>query len=318
MNIISASRRTDIPAFYGEWFMNRIKEKKAYVLNPYNNKTYDVSLDQNDVLCFVFWSKNYIPFTNRLIELNDLGYRFYFNYTITGLPKEFECNIVETDLAVENMIKLSKLFSPKHVNWRYDPIIISNKTDYDYHKKEFERLANILGSNGIEKCYFSFMTPYAKIKPHIQELEKTTDIKISVLDVNTKPFQDKLYIDLAETLAITANKYGMQMYSCGEYPAKDLIKKAHCIDSTVISALFGSHYELKENPTRLGCGCFDSIDIGAYDTCPHGCMYCYANVNKEIAKTNNSNHDPNTKILGKSVKESLELIDKVKIVNSLF
>ena len=312
MNIISASRRTDIPAFYGDWFMNRIKDKNAYAFNPYNRQVSKISLDNNDVLCLVFWSKNFIPFTENLKILKDLGYRFYFNYTITGLPSEFECSLVETDLAIKNMIELSKLFSPKHINWRYDPIVISNKTDYEFHEKNFTKMAKVLGDNGIERCYFSFMNTYAKIKPNIDLLEKNNNIKIEV-------YSNEWNTHLAKDLAEIAKDNGIKMYTCcGDYLISDLIHKAHCIDSDIINELFGNVNTLKEKPTRIGCGCFESIDIGTYDTCPHGCMYCYANINKESAKTNFYLHDSESKILGIGKEESEIMINNSIKIKTLF
>jgi len=117
--IISVSRRTDIPAFYGDWFMNRLYEGFAGVVHPFGGQRYIVPLKPEDVVCFVFWSKNFTPFLKHLKTIENMGYKFYFNYTITGLPSVFESN-VEKQAAIESLKHLSKTYSPKHINWRFD------------------------------------------------------------------------------------------------------------------------------------------------------------------------------------------------------
>jgi len=129
--IISVSRRTDIPAFYGDWFMNRLKEGFAGVVNPFGGQKYIVSLKPEDVRCFVFWSKNFTPFFENLKVIESLGYKFYFNYTVTGLPNIFERNL-DKESAVETLKQLSRIYSPRHINWRFDPIIISNICDRNF------------------------------------------------------------------------------------------------------------------------------------------------------------------------------------------
>jgi len=113
--IISVSRRTDIPAFYGDWFMSRVKKGFAGVVNPYGGKKYIVSLKPEDVSCFVFWSKNFMPFLENLKILDELGYKFYFNYTVTGLPEVFETNL-DKQSAIESLKYLAKTYSPAHIN----------------------------------------------------------------------------------------------------------------------------------------------------------------------------------------------------------
>ena len=288
MNIISASRRTDIPAFYGDWFMNRIKDRFVDVINPYNKVSSQISLDLKDVFCIVFWSKNFIPFTDYLKQLKSLGYNFYFNYTITGLHEDFECNLVKTFLAVDNMKLLSDLFSPESINWRYDPIVMSNKTDIEYHIDTFRSLCQNL--NGyVKRCYFSFLTPYSKIKSNIVALEGK--------DIYIENYSKIKSVELANQLSVIANENNIDMYSCcGDFLVNEKIKKAHCVDADIIKSLFGE-IPLSEKPTRINCGCYESYDIGSYDSCPHGCMYCYANINKASAIENYKLHDKNSSAL---------------------
>ena len=295
--IISVSRRTDIPAFYGEWFMRRLKEGFVGVVSPFGWRRYIVSLKPENVICFVFWSKNFSPFLENLKVIDQMGYKFYFNYTVTALPGVFESD-VERQAAIEGLKQLSRMYSPQHINWRFDPIIISSVCDRDFLVKAFEELAS--GFEGlVERCYFSFVTEYGKVKRNFKVLERTTGVKITNCSNDFK-------IDLANELSEIANRRGMRMFSCcGDYLVNDRIQKGRCIDGSVIESLFfpdGLAY--KEKPTRAECGCTESSDIGTYDTCPHGCVYCYANVNKQRTVKSFSKHDKDSAFLGYSKSQS--------------
>ncbi|MBN2183473.1 MAG: DUF1848 domain-containing protein [Sedimentisphaerales bacterium] len=274
--IISVSRRTDIPAFYGGWFMNRLREGFAGVVNPFGGQKYIVSLKPEDVWCFVFWSKNFTPFLENLKVIEGLGYKFYFNYTITALPDIFESN-VDRESATDTLKLLSRMYSPGYINWRFDPIIISDICDGDFFIKAFAKLAGDFAGL-VERCYFSFVTEYGKVIRNFKELERVSGVKI--LNVS-----EKYKIELANELARIAEGYGIRMYSCcGDYLINERIGKGHCIDGEVIKTLFfPESFEYKQKPTRSECGCAESSDIGTYDTCPHGCVYCYANTNKRHA-----------------------------------
>jgi len=295
--IISVSRRTDIPAFYGDWLMSRLKEGFAGVVNPFGGQRYFVSLKPQDVSCFVFWSKNFTPFLENLKILDDLGYKFYFNYTITGLPSVFEGN-VDKKATIKTLKELSKMYSPRHINWRFDPIVLSNICDRDFFIKAFEELASQL-EGLVERCYFSFVVEYNKVKRNFEELEKTSRLKITDVSEDFK-------IDLANKLADIAERFGIEMFSCcGDYLVGEKIKKAHCIDGAIIEELFSpDDFQYNEKPTRNECGCTESTDIGTYDTCPHGCVYCYANANKSRAYKEFHSHDKNSAFLGYSKSDS--------------
>jgi hypothetical protein len=303
--IISVSRRTDIPAFYGDWFMNRLKEGFAGVVNPFGGRRYIVSLRPEDVVCFVFWSKDFTPFTENLKIIDRLGCKFYFNYTITGLPSVFESN-VDKYSAIETLKLLSKTYSPAHINWRFDPIIISNNCSRDFYIKSFEKLASQFAGH-VNRCYFSFVTEYDKVKRNFEELKNSKGI----MTIDTS---EQLKIDLANELAQIAADFGIQMFSCcGDYLLTDMIEKAHCIDGAVIEQLFypeGLQYI--EKPTRKECGCTESTDIGTYDTCPHGCIYCYANANKQKACKAFDNHDKNSAFLGYTKSQSDKWITEIQ------
>jgi hypothetical protein len=295
--IISASRRTDIPAFYGEWFMRRLEKGFAGVVNPFGGRKYIVSLKPQDVACFVFWSKNFGPFLENLKIIDEMGYKFYFNYTVTALPGVFENN-VEKRAAIEGLKQLSRTYSPRHINWRFDPIIISSVSGRDFFIKAFEELASEF-EGLVERCYFSFVTEYGKVKRNFEELERASDLKITSCGEDFK-------IDLANELSEIASRHGMGMFSCcGDYLVNDCIRKGHCVDGNVIESLFfPDGFIYKEKPTRKDCGCTESIDIGTYDTCPHGCVYCYANVNKHKACKAFDKHDKESVFLGYSKSQS--------------
>jgi len=308
--IISVSRRTDIPAFYSDWFMNRLKEGYAGYVNPFGGQKYIVSLKPEDVTCFVFWSKNYKPFIKKLETIKEMGYKFYFNYTITGLPQIFECNLVEKDIAIEKLKELSSLYSQKHINWRYDPIIISEATDYNFHVKNFENIASTL-EGYVERCYFSYAIQYGKVKRNFDKFQSENNIKIVEPDAN-------LRIKLANELADIAGNHGIKMLTCcGDNLLSQKIAKAHCVDGKIIEELFYKKgFKLGEKPTRKECGCTDSADIGSYDTCPHGCIYCYANMNKKVANIRYEHHDKDAAFLGYSKADSDKWIEDVKRTQS--
>ena len=289
--IISASRRTDIPAFYGDWFMGRLKDGFAGVVNPFAGQRYIVSLKPQDVICFVFWSKNFTTFLENLEIIDDAGYKFYFNYTVTGLPAVFESN-VEKHTAIETLKQLSRKYSPRHINWRFDPIIISSISDRQFYIKAFEKLTAEL-EGYVHRCYFSFVAGYSKVIRNFAEFEKSHNLKIFVPS-------DDFKIELANELAAIAERHGIELFSCcGDYLVNEKIKKAHCIDGRIIEQLFSpAGFAYRDKPTRSQCGCTESTDIGTYGTCPHGCVYCYANANKPKAYQMFCSHDKSSVFLG--------------------
>ena len=289
--IVSVSRRTDVPAFYGEWFLRRVRQRCVGVVNPFGRKRYLVSLRPKDVTCFVFWSKDFTPFVEHLETLDRLGYRFYFNYTVTGLPAVFESR-VDKAAALRTLKHLSHRYSPEHIHWRFDPIIFSNISDEDFYVREFaKRAAEMEGL--VERCYFSFVTEYGKVKRNFAHLQSTTGVTVVQRSENEK-------IDLARRLGSIAAQHDITMYSCcGDYLVDGQILKGHCVDGALIEELFfpeGLAYKAK--PTRPQCGCTESVDIGTYDTCPHGCVYCYANANHATARRAFARHDPDAAFLG--------------------
>ncbi len=274
MNIISVSRRTDIPSFYGEWFLNRINQGFVEYFNPFNySQRYKVSLKPKDVIAFVFWSKNFKPFLPILKEI-EKDYNFIFHFTITGLPRIFEPKVPEKEKMIYIFQELGTRYGKEKMLWRFDPIIISNITPQSFIFETFEKIAEKL-KGFTERCYISFVNFYGKVKKNFEYLR----ISQNVIVHNSESVQQK---KIAERLSRIAKKYNVTLYSCcNDIIVNEDIKKAHCVDAELIFKIFNiTHKFPKINPTRKECGCYDSRDIGTYDTCPHNCIYCYANTNK--------------------------------------
>jgi hypothetical protein len=282
--IVSVSRRTDIPAFYGEWFMNRVRAGWAVSCNPFNRRAMRVSLRPEEVGALVFWSKNFAPFLPYLAELKALGYRMVFLFTITGLPRIFETRVPDTGVTVAALQAISRMFSPEHVQWRYDPIFLTSVTDEKYHLRRFRELCRFL-SGYTTRCYISFVCLYPKVRRRLQALEKQGIKVFSVSEAEQAA--------LARQLAGIAAEYGIELYSCcNDHLVGGPVKKAHCVDAGLLASLFNleaGFYRIR--PTRKQCGCWESVDIGMYNTCPHGCIYCYASTGAGSSK-NYLRHDP--------------------------
>ena len=285
MNVISASRRTDIPAFYSEWFINRIRAGYVCWMNPFSKAIHRVSLRPEDMSAIVFRSKNYLPLLPCLDELDSRGYRMLFHFTITGLPRVFEPRVPDLPRLLECARVLSDRYGPEKVLWRCDPILISSVTSAEYYLTRFEELA--AGLEGLtRRCYFCFAIYYNNVLRNLDRLHRDTGIECH------DPPRDE-HLQLATALAEIAAEHEIEMLSCcGDYLVGGKIKKAHCIDAELLHRLYPDKIGfLAEHPVREECGCAECVDIGMYDTCLHGCVYCYANTNKYMALRNYERHD---------------------------
>lgn len=271
MRIISASRRTDIPAFHADWFMQRIDEGSVTWRNPFGGQKIETSLLQEDVAAIVFWSRDYRPMLPHLGELYRRGYRFLFHFTITGLPSIFEPQVPPIDAAISTARELADKFGREALLWRYDPLLISSITPADYHLNRFGELTSQLNEY-TSRCYFSFPTFYGKVVRRVEQLKHKTGVECIDPPADRK-------LQLAQELAKTAASSGIEMLSCcGDYLVSGLISKAHCVDAGLLQRLYPDRIiSQKLKGTRQQCGCYESTDIGAYGTCKHGCVYCYAN-----------------------------------------
>jgi len=293
--IISASRRTDIPAFYSKWFINRIREGVLFTQNPFNSKQFSrIELKPELIEAIVFWTRNPSPLFSYLEELTSLGFNYYFQYTITGYPKILEKNKLNIEKSIETFLTLSSKIGPEKVIWRYDPIINSNITDLEFHYVQFEKIAEQL-SGHCNRVMISFVDMYKKTKKNIRKLETDTDMKF--FEINP---DDDFFNDVCEYISKVAHENKLEIFSCAE--KFDLsqygIKHGKCIDEQLINELFQLNLKFqKDKNQREECGCMRSKDIGVYNSCPHGCEYCYANVNKILANKNFKLHDQNSGLL---------------------
>lgn len=291
--IISASRRTDIPCFYSEWLLNRIKEGYVYVRNPMNiHHISKIELNPGVVDGIVFWTKNPIPIMKYIDKLST--YNFYFQFTLNSYGTDIEKNIPsKNDVIIPAFKELSKRIGKDKVIWRYDPIIFTEKYNLTYHIKYFEILASKLGDY-TEKCTVSFLDLYNKTKRNMKNL-----------NIYSPSLTAKF--DLMGNFSDIAKKYGLYVDTCAEDIdlRKFGIKHAHCIDKERFERLTGYRLLLKKDKNqRTECGCVASIDIGAYNTCRNLCSYCYANYNEVKVIANSKKHNPKSPLLFGKLKEN--------------
>lgn len=297
--ILSASRRTDIPNYYSEWFYNRIKEGFLYVRNPMNaHQISKIILSPDVVDCIVFWTKNPEPMFSRLDELED--YPYYFQFTLTGFGRDIERNVPDKK---EHMIpifqKLAQKIGREKVIWRYDPIIFTDKYTPGYHLKAFEQIAE--GLKGYTtKCVISFVDLYAKNRKNMRA-------------VNSYSLPEKELTAFAAQLAAIAKDNDMKTASCAE--AIDLsacgIEHNCCIDRELIEQIIGCKIQAdKDKNQRKECGCVESVEIGTYNSCKNGCAYCYANYSQESVLQNSRRYDVNSPLLCGTVAEDDKITER--------
>lgn len=303
--ILSASRRTDIPNYYSEWFYNRIKEGFIYVRNPVNiHQISKIDLSPEVTDCIVFWTKNPEPMLERLSELS--AYKYYFQFTLTGYGKDIEKNVPHKKDKMINIFQmLSNKIGSRNVIWRYDPILFNNTYTPEYHLKAFGQIASAL-KGFTERCVISFVDSYAKIKKNMQQL-------------NVYELKDKELITFSKELAEIAKSNGITVASCAEMMDLSMCGITHncCIDKQFIEEIIGCTIKAgKDKNQRECCGCIESVDIGTYNTCKNGCRYCYANAGMESIIKNCRLYDPASPLLcgnvGKDDKISIRKIKSIK------
>jgi Domain of unknown function (DUF1848) len=294
--IISASYKTDIPTFYGEWFMNRLEAGYCKMVNPYNQHISSIDLSPEKVDGFVFWTKNIGPFLKYLPEVQKRGYPFIVQHTINGYPPQLEFRVIDYLSATENMKRLSGEYGPGVAIWRYDPIIVSSLTPLDWHRHNFERLTTVLEGT-TDEVVVSFAQIYKKTKRNMdwaaKEFGFTWDEHKAVTDERIRDF-------IAE-LALISQSHAMQLRVCSQKAllSPGIVEEARCVDADRIEKLAHRpiHNKSKQRGNRKECGCFASKDIGEYDTCPHGCIYCYAVQNRDLALQRYKSHNPKSEFL---------------------
>jgi len=281
--IIQTGNRTDIPAFYAEWFANRLREKYVLVRNPYNPVSvtrYDLTPDVVDLI--VFCSKNPAPM-RRHMHLLEPFHQYWF-VTITPYGKEIEPNVPDKMSVMETFRELSGIVGRDHICWRYDPIIIGEQWGEDRHVEAFSRMCDEL-DGCTDTCVISFLDLYEKTKRNFPEGRAV-------------PLSTQL--SLTEKLVGIAAQHGMRLKPCGEDPVLETVGAdcSGCMTIRTFEDAIGANLQLPPNPNnRKECACYLTGDIGSYNTCPHLCRYCYANADAGLVRANYSRHDPASPLL---------------------
>ena len=284
--IISASRRTDIPTYYSEWFFNRLREGYVLVRNPMNARQISrISLSPEAVDGIVFWTKNPVPMLSRLGELEP--YPYYFQFTLTAYGRDVEPNLPgKNGVLIPAFQELSRMAGRERVVWRYDPIFLSDRYTVEYHCRYFRVLAAKLGEY-TEKCTVSFLDFYRSTARNMRSL-------------HIREMTAAQQREMMEQFSEIAGEYGLYIDTCSEaISLEDLgISHASCVDRERLERIGGYRLNVgRDRNQREECGCAASVDIGAYDTCGNGCLYCYATDSPPRAAERVRAHRPDSPIL---------------------
>lgn len=281
--IISASRRTDIPAFYSGWLVNRLRAGYVLTRNPMNySRVSRIILSPEVVDCIVFWTKDPLNMLDKLDIIDDMGYRYYFQFTLTPYDRSVETGLRDKEEITRTFCELSGRIGKERVIWRYDPIILNDVYSPEYHREQFSRLCSRLGRYA-DQCVISFVDKYPKLR--------TDAIREISMDEMA---------EIGRMISSVAGDFGVTVKACceGSFLQAYGIGQAHCIDKTLIEKICGYSFSIKKDRNqRDSCGCYESVDIGAYNTCRNGCIYCYANFSDVSAANNVTRHDPQGELL---------------------
>lgn len=286
--IIQAGMRTDIPAFYSKWFLNRLKEGFVLVRNPYNPSLvtrYELNPEVVDLIAFC--TKNPAPMLPHLKELKSYGQ--YWFVTITPYGKDIEPNVPDKEQVMRDFQMLSREVGVDSMGWRYDPILIDQTYTVERHIADFTHMAETLAGY-TNTCVISFLDLYQKVKRNFPEAREVS-----------KPER----IALGQAFVEIGNRYGMKIKACAEGTelAPYGVDCSGCMTlETFETALHGHLDAPKMKSARKECACYLGSDIGAYDTCGHLCRYCYANTNAALVRENIRRHDSKSPFLLGSLK----------------
>ncbi|MCY4394405.1 MAG: DUF1848 domain-containing protein [Rhodospirillaceae bacterium] len=292
--IISASYRTDVPAFYSDWFLNRIAVGEVRFRNPFGGGTVSVSLRRADVGGIVFWTRNFAPLVDRLTPVTDRGWPFVVQFTVTGYPRLLEPSVIRAVDAAAQIALVARRFGPRAAVWRYDPILLSSATGAEWHRETFARLASLLRGH-VDEAVLSFVEPYRKTRRNLDRLARDTGLEWRLPEADEKA-------ELVHDLAGIAGDAGMALTLCTQPALAETVAgvaaPARCIDALRLGDVAGRPIATPTRGNRPGCLCAQSRDIGAYDTCPHGCVYCYAVADRSRAKAAHIRRDDGAAMLG--------------------
>lgn len=296
--IISASRRTDLPAAHADWLVNRFREGFVLVRNPMNPRQVSrISLRPEDVDGIVFWTKNPAPLMEHLSVFEP--YPYYFQYTLTGYDRDAEANLPPHTERIDTFLRLSEKLGAERVLWRYDPILINDRYSPGRHIDAFRRLAERL-RGATERVTISFVDVYPRNRRRLEALQAAS-------------LTEDMMCSIARNIAQIARENGLQTVSCAE--AIDLsecgISHAACVDARLLGRIGGIPLNVsKDANQRPACGCAPSADIGAYNTCPHGCLYCYANYSPAFLKANLQKQDDLSPLLCDHLSEEDRITER--------
>jgi len=311
--IVSASRRTDIPAFFSEWFINRVREGQVAVPNPLRpTQVRWVSLLPEDVEAIVFWTRNPGPLMPHLHELDERGFVYYFLCTVTGYPRALEPRTPAAEEAVRTMRALSERVGPQRVIWRYDPVLFAPSLDEEYHIRTVRRFATAL-AGATTRLVVSFIDFYRKTRRNLAQAERD-----GLGPFSARPTAWTLE-RFAQELVGAAGACGMEVRMCAEELALSAlgIRPSSCVDAELIAELSGRAVPYQKDPNqRVSCGCTVSVDIGMYDSCLYGCRYCYATSSEARARANYRHlHDPRgSRLLGTAAEGQDSRLRSAKLI----
>ncbi len=276
--IINTGQRTDIPAFYSEWFMNRIREGYVMVRNPfYPEQVTRYRLDPAVVDVLAFCTKDPGPMIPHLDEIS--GFRQFWFVTVTPYGRDIEENVPDKELVIDSFRAVSEKVGSGAMSWRYDPVFISEKYPVEFHIEAFERMAAEL-EGYTHQAVISFIDLYEKTKRNFPEVRRVTRDEEE---------------QLAEAFALSGRKHGMTIRGC--YERQELsrfgLDMTGCMTKEILEEAAGTRLDIpKKKWARPECGCVMGNDIGAYNTCAHFCRYCYANYDRKAVMDNMKKHDP--------------------------
>lgn len=294
--ILNTGLRTDIPGFFSEWFYNRIDEGFVYVRNPYaKNHIYSYKLDPELIDCIIFTTKNPRPMFRNLEKIDKFNQ--YWHVTITPYGKEIEPNVPPVDEVIDSFKFLSERLGKEKVTLRYDPIFISEKYSLEKHIESFDYILDSL-SDYTTEAIISFIDLYEKTKRNFPNAKEVT--------------QDER-LRIGEEFAKIGEKYNIKVKTCVEGTELERfgIDSSGCMTKEVIEKAINKNLNIPKQKARNGeCYCLLNNDIGEYNTCDHGCLYCYANSNKRLVKRNLKLHDPKSPLLIGQIKEDDIIIER--------
>lgn len=287
--IISASYRTDIPAFFAPWFAKRFQEGFCRVVNPYGGQVHEIPL-RDGVDGFVFWTRNAAPFLDALALVRAAGLPFVVQHTLTGYPRALEEAVIAPARALTAMRAVARRHGPRALVWRYDPIMVTSLTPPAWHEANFRRLAAAL-RGVVDEVVISHAHIYRKSARNLDSAARRHGFSWRDPD-------DEAKRALTARLAAIAAENGMALTVCSQTPyLAGGARPAACVDAQRLMDVGGRRFRFRLKGNRPGCACAESRDIGAYDSCAQGCAYCYAVSSRAAAKSNLARHDPDSPFL---------------------